>query len=206
MLTEITPPVDTTSLAGQIFESLDDDARDWLRRALIHSAHGCDLFIGKRMGSEDDALQAFWGAGWIQPAQFAPDLAQRAFGAFGGGSMETVAAHFGHKPMAYWWKAGPNASSALELLPPPKDIAPGDNVRYAPEFLRSIGMSGSDLAVWRGVVLRLTCLSTITLAYCEGPREEVCSCGKDPECRCCAGAGVTRIRPINTGNLRRVKS
>lgn len=191
---------------------LDADALAWLRLALRHTAHGMDLRIGGSMGAEDDALQCFRAAGWLRPLHFAPDASQRAWALVGtrnpgGKADDLVRAHKGRSHSAYWWGPGEQAAAGLALLPPERGITPGDVVRYAPEFLRSIGMSSDrEMSGWRGVVLRVREHARgFRLVDCEVPLGP-CGCSvprPDPECDRCEGTGQTAIARVNVKNLRR---
>lgn len=225
LLTEQQPdPLTWPSLAARApsyLPRLDDDARDWLRLALRHSAHGMDLRIGGAMEAEDGALRAFWAAGWLRPLAFAPDRSQRAW-ALVGCTREVSAAkaalivesHKGLSPSAYWWGPGERAAEGLALLPAARGIVPGDRVRYAPEFLRSIGMTGDrDMSAWGGVVLRVRTHASLKLADVDVGYPETCAACHwrengvdrwDPGCDRCRGTGTAEFARVNARNLRRV--
>ena len=189
--------------AERHFSYLDEDAQAWLRLTLRHKAHGCDLRIQGHVESEDCALLAWWAAGWIEPDGFAPDLAQRS------SHGKATAAHYGLKPMAYWWRPGPKAEEGLALLPKVRGLAVGDKVRYAPTFLRNIGMSGDRSSkAWRAVYLaphRNGVWVLVDEAESEGVTD--CPCGDgDPSCELCKGKGRTSLRHISKSAVLKVRS
>ena len=167
-----------------------------------YKAHGCDLRIDGHVESEDCALTAWWAVGWIEPDGFAPDLAQRSFHG------KHSAAFYGPKPMAYWWKPGPKAGEGLALLPKVRGLAVGDRVRYAPTFLRSIGMSSDrGSRAWRAVYLAPHRNgSWLLLDEVESEGVTDCACGDgDPACELCKGSGRTSLRYVSKGAVLKVR-
>ena len=81
-------------------------------------------------------------------------------------------------------------------MPKVRGLAPGDRVRYAPTFLRNIGMSDDRSSkAWRAVYLGDHSNGSWVLldsAESDGVRE--CPCGDgDPTCDLCKGAGRTSL-------------
>lgn len=199
-------PTPIPGAAERYLDMLDDDGRDWLRRALSTKAHGCDLVIDRPvMEIEDCALKAWWAAGWIAPDGFAPDLAQRSFHG------NATAAHYCTKPMAYWWRPGPEAERVLSGLPRAKGLAVGDRVRYSPHALRSMGMSSDrESKRWRATVVAIGRWVVVD----DGERVECRDIPLDldkypdahgPDCELCRGSGISSLRRVSKSALARVR-
>lgn len=205
-------------------ERCGENLNRWLRTVLRYTAHGLDFEIphSARVHIEQEVsmLERWERVKFITRGAFDPDWSQRAFALVSASSKMSKAqrdrmVHAAHSVThtAYWWLPGPNASLALEVLPPLRGLVGGDTVRYTRSFVRSLG-GDEDSRNWSAIVVELVNLNPrsnkpprFALVDEGGPEEPCSSCEPGEtrlECRRCRGKGRTHLRLINLANIERL--